>query len=117
MDNYQFHGNREFKVPRGATIYFSMGLGRDDLCVVLNESHLFQVMLPLLSDRFSYIVDKGVISEKISLSTEQRQHLIDSLSPLIVAKYQQQYDGGKCMWDNSAKLIVTRTIEETGQHL
>ena len=116
-DNYQFHGNREFKVPRGATIYFSMGLGRDDLCVVLNESHLFQVMLPLLSNRFSYIVDKGVISEKISLSTEQRQHLIDSLSPLIVAKYQQQYDGGKCMWDNSAKLIVTRTIEETGQRM
>ena len=116
-DNNHFHGNREFKVPRGATIYFSMGLGRDDLCVVLNESHLFQVMLPLLSDRFSYIVDKGVISEKISLSTEQQQYLIDSLSPLLVAKYRQQYEGDKCMWDNSAKLIVTRTIEETGQRM
>ena len=112
-DNYHFHGDREFKVPRGATIYFSRSFRRPDLCVVLNESHLFQVTL--WNDLFSDIVDKGVISEDISLSPELQQHLIDSLSPLLVAKYQQQYNGGKAMWDNSARLIVMRTIQETGQ--
>ena len=46
--------------------------------------------------------------------TGQKEHLIDSLYSLIQAEYENA-NLGKCMWDKTARLVLVRTIEETGQ--
>ena len=107
----EFHGNMEFRVPRGSLFFYRIARWGGEEYVDLQESREFRVV-PYGGNRWTFVSD---VIESSPVTEELQQHLIDSLKPLLVAKYQQQYSGGKCMWDNSAKLILTRTIQETGQ--
>ncbi len=45
-----------------------------------------------------------------------KEQLLDSMYNLFKANYEQD-DYGRCMWDRTAQLVLTRTIEETGQSM
>ena len=105
-----FHGNQEMRLPRGAQVHFFIR-GYIHTYFILDRSK----QLRLLNKGWEVVLDQML--EPDPVTDELKVQLRDSLKPLFVAKYQQEYSGGKCMWDNSAKLVVTRTIEETGQEM
>lgn len=105
-----FHGNQEMRLPRGAQVHFLIR-GYINTYFPLDRSK----QLRILNKGREVVLDQTL--EPDPVTDELKVQLCDSLKPLFVAKYQQEYSGGKCMWDNSAKLVVTRTIEETGQEM
>ena len=48
------------------------------------------------------------------MTSSLRQHLIDSLYPIVKATYEAE-EYGRCMWDRTARLVLIRTIAETGK--
>ena len=104
---WDFFENREWRVPTGATIQFRFSSYK------INENVQFRIT----DDYGDNIHYETLPDENNPWTPELQQYLIDSLKPLYIAKYQEEFSGGKCMWDNSAKLVLVRTIQETGQSM
>ena len=109
-----FSGDQEFKVPKGTELYFDDGWNQH-LTIYLN--HDTQYRIEKDSRGWYGFVEESSKMASYPYTPALQQYLIDSLKPLLTAKYQQEYQGAKAMWDNSAKLVVTRTIQETGQEM
>ncbi len=117
--NVEIKGDQDLRVPKNARIKFvSNDIERRPHSAEFTVTRDCQIKLTYYQlwgeSRYRMTADK---SDSDLLTPAIKQHLIDSLSQLLIAKYQADYAGGKAMWDNSAKLIVTRTIQETGQEM
>lgn len=109
-----FSGDQEFKVPKGTELYFDDGWNQH-LTIYLN--HDTQYRIEKDSRGWYGFVEESSKMASYPYTPALQQYLIDSLKPLLTAKYQQEFQGAKAMWDNLAKLVVTRTIQETGQQM
>ena len=110
----KFIGDQEFTVPKGSELYFDDGWNQH---LTIYLYHDTQYRIEQNSRGWDGFVDESSTLPSYPFTQALQQLLIDSLKPLMIAKYQQEYQGNKCMWDNSAKLVVTRTIQETGQEM
>ena len=110
----KFSGDQEFTVPKGSELYFDDGWNQH---LTIYLYHDTQYRIEQNSRGWDGFVDESSTLPSYPFTQALQQFLIDSLKPLMIAKYQQEYQGNKCMWDNSAKLVVTRTIQETGQEM
>ena len=60
--------------------------------------------------------DSPSVKPEKYLTPELRQYLIDSLYNIVKAEYDSK-PLGKCMWDKTARLVLIRTIKETGKSI
>ena len=59
---------------------------------------------------------KGESAGYVEIPDALRTHLIDSLYTVFAAQYGD-VTYGRCMWDRSARLVLVRTVQETGQSM
>ncbi len=126
-DNVTVRNPIEFTMPKGSSFRLKYsGMPGADQTYVLTENCRFDFST-FQNEKYGYNFinghNKGGYSPSASraeelakayITEDWKKHISDSLYSIMNTEYAETFIG-RCMWDRTAQLVLTRTIAETGQ--